>query len=458
MWDEIGALARYHGDVPPEVRVLKLAEEVGEAAQALIGVHGWNRRKGQHASEEDLLDELADVMITAGVAIAGFTADPGRAGAVLTRRLATVMARADLAPVPDPGRMRHWTASAIVLAPDDRVLLVDHIKSGYLLFPGGHVAAGESLAEAAVREVREETGIDAAVITGPVPDHPPMIVHPVPFRVIECTAADPVNGDHAHIDGLFVCRAASTGIGQLSEHEITGARWVSLTEMRELPVPPELPGLTEAAIAWAATHASPAAAPGSPLVMVTSNPAKALTAAGHLAAYGLAVEHTQLDLDEIQSVSVAEVALHKARQAYARLRRPVIVEDGGFFIDGLGGFPGALAKAATSMLGLDGLIKLAGLTGTRAAHFESALVYIDAAGEQAFTSTGPSGTVARQPAGHTRPGAWSVLWDIWIPPGADRPVSALSDQDYAAYLDSWRSRSVFTQLGDWLRARLEAAR
>ena len=165
-----------------------------------------------------------------------------------------------------------------------------------------------------------------------------------------------------------------------------------------------------------------------------------------------------MNLEEIQSASVEQVAMHKARQAYARLRCPVIVEDGGFFLDELGGFPGALAKPVTRMLGLDGLIRLAGLTCTRAAHFESTLAYIDPTCEKAFTSTSPAGAISDQPAVRTRQEAWSVLWDIWIPPGASQPVSALSDDEYAAYLASWRGRSVFTQLGDWLRDRDQARR
>jgi hypothetical protein len=41
--DEVAILLDYLGrDVPPEVRILKLAEETGEAAQALIALKGWN--------------------------------------------------------------------------------------------------------------------------------------------------------------------------------------------------------------------------------------------------------------------------------------------------------------------------------------------------------------------------------------------------------------------------------
>ncbi len=40
MWDQVGQLHAHHGDVPAEVRLLKLTEEVGEAAEAFIGMQG----------------------------------------------------------------------------------------------------------------------------------------------------------------------------------------------------------------------------------------------------------------------------------------------------------------------------------------------------------------------------------------------------------------------------------
>jgi NTP pyrophosphatase (non-canonical NTP hydrolase) len=54
-------------------RVLKLAEECGEAAEAYIGMTGQNPRKGVTRTVDDLTGELADVAVTAMTAIYHFT-------------------------------------------------------------------------------------------------------------------------------------------------------------------------------------------------------------------------------------------------------------------------------------------------------------------------------------------------------------------------------------------------
>ena len=49
---------------------------------------------------------------------------------------------------------------------DDRVLLIQRAKGGFKglwSLPGGHIEPGESAKAAAVREVREETGVDADI-------------------------------------------------------------------------------------------------------------------------------------------------------------------------------------------------------------------------------------------------------------------------------------------------------
>jgi hypothetical protein len=95
MWDQISDLHVCHGEVPVEIRLLKLSEEVGEAAEAFIGMNGLNSRKGVCRSRDDLLAELADVIITAAVAMSGVTGgDIDEARRHLEQRLTVVTERA----------------------------------------------------------------------------------------------------------------------------------------------------------------------------------------------------------------------------------------------------------------------------------------------------------------------------------------------------------------------------
>jgi NTP pyrophosphatase (non-canonical NTP hydrolase) len=57
-------------------RVLKLTEETGEAAEALIGATGQNPRKGVTHTMDDLANELCDVALTAMLALAETVPDP----------------------------------------------------------------------------------------------------------------------------------------------------------------------------------------------------------------------------------------------------------------------------------------------------------------------------------------------------------------------------------------------
>jgi Xanthosine triphosphate pyrophosphatase len=71
------------------------------------------------------------------------------------------------------------------------------------------------------------------------------------------------------------------------------------------------------------------------LVFVSSNLGKLREAQEVL---GMTLDHQALDLHEIQSLSLEEVVRHKARTAYARIGRPVLVEDTSLELAGLGGF------------------------------------------------------------------------------------------------------------------------
>ncbi|RKT07789.1 hypothetical protein BX286_5858 [Streptomyces sp. 3211.6] len=110
VWETVHALAaRFEaaaaerGVVPPQshvIQVLKIGEEFGEAAQAVIGATGSNPRKGRSHSWEDVHDEVCDVIITGMVALARMRPD---AAAYFASQLALKAGRflPGPAPVPD---------------------------------------------------------------------------------------------------------------------------------------------------------------------------------------------------------------------------------------------------------------------------------------------------------------------------------------------------------------------
>ncbi|MEW2418240.1 MazG-like family protein [Streptomyces sp. NPDC046866] len=60
------------------LQILKIGEEFGEAAQAVIGAKGTNPRKGASHTWSDVEAEVADVIVTAMVALARMRPDaPG---------------------------------------------------------------------------------------------------------------------------------------------------------------------------------------------------------------------------------------------------------------------------------------------------------------------------------------------------------------------------------------------
>lgn len=90
LWSRLEATRKHAGREGVLLRVLKLSEEVGEVAEAVIGTTGQNPRKGVTHTWEDVQAELCDVAITALVALRTLTP---QAREVFEAHLAKVTAR-----------------------------------------------------------------------------------------------------------------------------------------------------------------------------------------------------------------------------------------------------------------------------------------------------------------------------------------------------------------------------
>ena len=120
----------------------------------------------------------------------------------------------------------------------------------------------------------------------------------------------------------------------------------------------------------------------SDLTFVSSNIHKYEEAKKILSSFNLEIKFLKLDLEEIQSNSLKEIALKKAKNAFLKCRKSVIVEDDGLFIDSLGGFPGPYSSYVLKTIGNDGILNL--LTNNRKAKFVSVIAYCDATIQKSF--------------------------------------------------------------------------
>ena len=112
------------------------------------------------------------------------------------------------------------------------------------------------------------------------------------------------------------------------------------------------------------------------LYFVTENKGKFEMIQAVLQQYGAGLEQKAIELDEPESDNLKEVALSKARQAFEKIRQPLIVEDTGFFLEAYKGFPGQHSKWVFHKIGFEGFFKL--LSGkTRKACFHTVICFIE---------------------------------------------------------------------------------
>ena len=115
--------------------------------------------------------------------------------------------------------VKHATASVFLLARADnswRIGLIRHPRLGKWMLPGGHVEPDENPAEAALREVTDETGLAARLLSGPGLDEPyeagePSVITPLWIVEQQVPAEWREPEPHVHVDHLYLALAELTG-------------------------------------------------------------------------------------------------------------------------------------------------------------------------------------------------------------------------------------------------------
>ena len=209
--------------IEPGDRQPRIAAACGGAERAVSrpvfgGQRGCLRARGglgygERMRLEVLREELNDYR----------TADPTEAGYV-ARMLALSGAsaaceRSHFAP-------GHFTASAFVLSPDQRdVILIHHKKLGIWVQPGGHVeATDDDLLGAARREVAEEVGLGELDLVSTGSSLFDVDIHLIPARKTEPA--------HEHFDVRFAFVARTRNFTRTEE--VADVRWVPLSDVAQV--------------------------------------------------------------------------------------------------------------------------------------------------------------------------------------------------------------------------------
>ncbi|MBS3081078.1 non-canonical purine NTP pyrophosphatase [Candidatus Pacearchaeota archaeon] len=157
------------------------------------------------------------------------------------------------------------------------------------------------------------------------------------------------------------------------------------------------------------------------ITFITGNQNKA----NYLSKYlGHPVDHIKLDLDEIQSTDLKEIVEHKVRQAYEKIKKPVIVEDVSLEFEALGGLPGPFIKFFVEKVPFEIICSMIKSGMTRKATAKCVFGYFDGKILRLFEGS-LEGEIAEIPAGSNGYG-----WDkIFIPQGYSVTRALLSEED-----------------------------
>ena len=176
-------------------------------------------------------------------------------------------------------------------------------------------------------------------------------------------------------------------------------------------------------------------------VFVTSNLGKLREAEAVL---GFTIDHRALDLTEIQSLDLAEVVRDKAARAWERLQQPVLVEDTGLELNGIGAFPGPLVRWLLASVGPAGICRIADCFSDSRATARCLVCATDGSAE-VFGEGVVQGTIAAEPRGRSGFG-----WDsAFIPDDGDGRTYGEMTEDEKNLIS--HRRKAFLALRDALR-------
>lgn len=136
--------------------------------------------------------------------------------------------------------IKQFTTSVVVineLSENAEVLLIHHKKFNKWMIPGGHIEEKENPIEAAIREVKEETGVDIDLISFihkklAVADG--MWMLPPEYLYQQVIPPRASEAQHFHVDFTYVAIARKYSELTVNLSETNALKWVAVSEVDDL--------------------------------------------------------------------------------------------------------------------------------------------------------------------------------------------------------------------------------
>jgi non-canonical purine NTP pyrophosphatase (RdgB/HAM1 family) len=166
------------------------------------------------------------------------------------------------------------------------------------------------------------------------------------------------------------------------------------------------------------------------------------------------IEGVGLDIVEPQASNVKEVSEIKARKAFSILKKPLIVEDGGFEIEALNKFPGVYTKYILSTIGIDGILKLMKDEKNRSCKFVSCTTFVNEEGKLfQFERFGGEGILLTEKSNTNSSLAWSDIWKVFYVKQIDKVLCEASKEELFSWWNDESQKSSLSIFIEWLKNR-----
>ncbi len=123
---------------------------------------------------------------------------------------------------------------AIFIVHDEKILVIHHRKLGKWLPLGGHIELDEDPEQAALREAKEESGLDVELIGERPPTTSPGTRALIAPRFLDIHR---INEAHEHIGLIYWARPKNSAKVKLATEEHHDIRWCSRDDMEKLSPP-----------------------------------------------------------------------------------------------------------------------------------------------------------------------------------------------------------------------------